>query len=97
MATALQSPSDRPALLPLGLDRRLSLAVFELDSDRPSVVLALPFAEQVRRALICNRVDTSHSEAFTGKTVDGVPLQGHEHAHYLPTDEDGEGRWTMDA
>jgi len=51
----------------------------------------MPFAEQVRRALIRNRADTSHSEAITGKLADGVPLQGHEHAHYLPTDEDGDG------
>jgi len=76
-----------------GIDRRLSLAVFELaNSARPHVVLALPFAEQVRRALIRNRVDTSHSEAITGKTVGGVPLAGHEHAHYFATDEDGDGR-----
>jgi len=41
--------------------------------------------------LIRNRADTSHSEAITGKRADGVPLEGHEHAHYLPTDEDGDG------
>lgn len=71
---------------------RLGMAVFDLDSERPSVVLALPFSEQVRRALIRNRVDTSHSEAITGKTAVGVPLEGHEHAHYFATDEDGDGR-----
>ncbi|MCA1600352.1 MAG: type I-U CRISPR-associated protein Cas5/Cas6, partial [Acidobacteria bacterium] len=27
-----------------------------------------------------------------GKTVAGVPLEGHEHAHYFATDEDGDGR-----
>jgi len=53
---------------------------------------SLPFGEQVRRALIRNRVDTSHSEAIIGKTVDGVPLEGHLHAHYLSTDENGDGR-----
>jgi CRISPR-associated protein Csb2 len=58
----------------------------------PLVQNALPFAEQVRRALIRNRVDTSHSEAITGKTIDGAPLEGHEHAHYFATDEDGDGR-----
>jgi CRISPR-associated protein Csb2 len=46
----------------------------------------------VRRALIRNRVDTSHSEAITGKHKDGTPLDGHEHAHYFPTDEDNDGR-----
>jgi CRISPR-associated protein Csb2 len=58
----------------------------------PLVQDALPFAEQVRRALIRNRVDASHSEAITGKRADGTPLDGHLHAHYLPTDEDLDGR-----
>jgi CRISPR-associated protein Csb2 len=58
----------------------------------PPVQDALPFAEQVRRALIRLRDGGSHSEAITGKTVDGVPLEGHPHAHYLVTDEDGDGR-----
>src|SRR6266542_2641190 len=53
---------------------------------------AMPFGEQVRRALIRNRVDTSHSEAIIGKTIDGAPLEGHLHAHYLSADEDGDGR-----
>jgi CRISPR-associated protein Csb2 len=69
------------------------LARFVLDSTMlPLVQDALPFAEQVRRALIRNRADTNHSEVITGKTAEGVPLEGHAHAHYLPTDEDGDGR-----
>ena len=93
MPTATQPPIYLPALAPPIFDRRLTLAIFELtDSGRPHIVLALPFAEQVRRALIRNRVDTSHSEAITGKTADGVPLEGHEHAHYFAADEDGDGR-----
>jgi CRISPR-associated protein Csb2 len=72
---------------------RVAAARFSLDSRaRPLVSDALPFAEQVRRALIRNRVDTSHSEAITGKHKDGIPLDGHEHAHYFPTDEDHDGR-----
>jgi CRISPR-associated protein Csb2 len=58
----------------------------------PLVQDALPFAEQVRRALIRNRVGTEHSEVITGKKIDGVPLEGHAHTYYLPTDEDGDGR-----
>jgi CRISPR-associated protein Csb2 len=70
-----------------------TVARFALDSTvLPLVQGALPFAEQVRRALIRNRVGTEHSEVITGKSVDGVPLEGHRHAHYLPTDEDGDGR-----
>lgn len=71
----------------------LKAARFVLDSSvLPLATDALPFAESVRRALIRNRVDTSHSEAITGKTAAGVPLEGHEHAHYFATDEDGDGR-----
>ncbi len=58
----------------------------------PSIQDTLPFAEQVRRALIRTCMRTSHSEAIIGKTVDGTPLAGHMHAHYLATDEDGDGR-----
>jgi CRISPR-associated protein Csb2 len=68
-------------------------AGYALDSTLlPLTQDALPFAEQVRRALIRNRVDTSHSEAITGKHSDGTPLEGHEHAHYFATDEDHDGR-----
>jgi CRISPR-associated protein Csb2 len=71
----------------------LRVAGFEITSStRSHVVLALPLAEQVRRALIRNRINTSHSEAITGKLKDGTPLEGHEHAHYFPTDEDHDGR-----
>jgi CRISPR-associated protein Csb2 len=32
------------------------------------------------------------SEVFSGKGVHGDPLEGHRHAYYIPTDEDGDGR-----
>lgn len=71
----------------------VTIARYALDSTvLPLIKDALPFAEQVRRALIRNRVDTSHSEAIVGKTIDGAPLDGHLHAHYLATDEDADGR-----
>jgi CRISPR-associated protein Csb2 len=70
----------------------ITVARYVLESSAlPAVQQALPIAEKVRRALIRNRVDTSHSEAITGKTKEGVPLQGHRHAHYFVTDEDGDG------
>jgi len=58
----------------------------------PPIQDALPFTEQVRRALIRHCVRVSHSEAILGKAVDGTPLEGHMHAHYFATDEDGDGR-----
>lgn len=71
----------------------ITVARYALHSNvLPLAQDTLPFAEQVRRALIRNRVDTSHSEAITGKTISGTPLEGHEHAHYFATDEDGDGR-----
>ncbi|MEW6730267.1 MAG: type I-U CRISPR-associated protein Csb2 [Acidobacteriota bacterium] len=69
------------------------VARYALDSTvLPLVQDTLPFCEQVRRGLIRNRVENRHSEVIIGKSVDGVPLQGHSHAHYLATDEDGDGR-----
>jgi len=32
------------------------------------------------------------SEVFSGKNAESVPLEGHRHAYYIPTDEDGDGR-----
>lgn len=71
----------------------VTAARYALDSTvLPLIQDALPFAEQVRRALIRARIDTSHSEAITGKTFDSQPLEGHLHAHYFATDEDTDGR-----
>lgn len=69
---------------------RPTVARFALDSAvLPLVQGALPFAERVRRELMYLRrhVDKEHSEVITGKTQKGVPLEGHAHAHYLPTSE----------
>ncbi|HEX8424300.1 MAG TPA: type I-U CRISPR-associated protein Csb2 [Pyrinomonadaceae bacterium] len=69
---------------------RPRVARFALDSTvLPLMQDALPFAEQVRRKLMYlrDRVSRKHSEVITGKTAEGVPLEGHAHAHYLPTSE----------
>lgn len=93
MATTIQSLGFLSASRRAEFDRRLSVAGLAIASaTRPHVTAALPFAEQVRRALIRNRVDTPHSKAITGKHGDGTPLEGHEHAHYFATDEDHDGR-----
>ena len=91
-ADALRARKAAPARR-VSVAAKPTIARFALDSTvLPLVQDALPFAEQVRRALIRSRADTEHSEVITGKTADGVPLEGHGHAHYLPTDEDGDGR-----
>jgi len=36
--------------------------------------------------------DRPKSAVFSGKDASGTPLEGHRHAYYLPTDEDGDGR-----
>lgn len=51
----------------------------------------LVLAELARRSAIRTRCSTTHSQAITGKTVDGIPLKNHLHAHYIPLDEDGDG------
>jgi CRISPR-associated protein Csb2 len=88
----VSTPTGTPHLFSEPGPSAVTVIRFALDSSGlPPVQDALPFAEQFRRALIRNRVGTEHSEVITGKRVDGVPLEGHAHAHYLPTDEDGDG------
>ncbi len=74
-------------------ERQYTVARFALSSSvLPLVTDAMPFAETTRFALSHCRAGNSYSPALTGKTRDGVPLAGHEHAHFLVTDEDEDGR-----
>jgi len=74
--------------------KELTVARFALAANvLPLVTKSLPFAELARRCLIRNRkFRTDHSEVITGKLENGTPLINHQHAHYLVTDEDGDGR-----
>ncbi len=83
---------DRPAM---------QIARYALDSAvLPLSTEALPIAEQARAYLmgiygriVERRTGTKgRSEVFSGKCADGHPREGHSHAFYLPTDEDGDGR-----
>lgn len=73
---------------------------FALDSTvLPLVTETLPVAEAARRALMsCHGRFTERngvrgrSDMLSGKDASGSPLEGHRHAYYLPTDEDGDGR-----
>jgi CRISPR-associated protein Csb2 len=84
-----------------------TLARFTLRaSSLPSVPETLPLAEQFRRALLskCKQLALAdepgmpdaaiwrRSPAFWAKDDAGRPRTGHEHAFFLPTDEDGDGR-----
>lgn len=54
----------------------------------------LPCGEAARRALqsIYGRLnDRAASVRFSGKHADGRPLEGHGHAHFLFSDDDGDG------
>lgn len=69
---------------------------FALDSKvLPRVEDTLPFCELVRRAAIWWSKQVApeyHSELINGKTADGTKLNGHRHAHFIATDEDGDGK-----
>jgi CRISPR-associated protein Csb2 len=92
-ADALRARKPTPPHRASAVATKPMVARFALDSTvLPLAQDALPFAEQVRRALIRHRAGVEHSEVITGKMFDGVPLEGHAHAHYLPTDEDLDGR-----
>lgn len=80
---------------------RPQLARFALDSAvLPLVTDTLPVAEAVRRNImgLFGRLhpepdgSRGRSPLFAGKDAAGKALQGHRHAFYLPTDEDGDGR-----
>jgi CRISPR-associated protein Csb2 len=77
------------------------IARFAFDSAvLPLVTETLPVAEAARRNLmgIFGRLmrapggEKGRSEIFSGKDAQGSPLEGHRHAYFLPTDEDGDGR-----
>lgn len=85
-------PPDRPPP---------QVARFALDSTvLPPLTKILPVAEAARRSVmsIFGRFfptpdgDRGRSQVFSGKDDTGRPLQGHQHAYYLPTDEDNDGR-----
>lgn len=73
----------------------------------PSVEETLSIAELARRTVmgVCRRVEEKRlyngnvpkdvslpcSEVFSGKDSEGRPLEGHRHAYYIPSDEDGDG------
>lgn len=81
-------------------NRRIQVVSYALDSTvLPLATETLPVAEAARRALmsIYGRLTERNgirgrSDVFSGKDEQGRPFTAHRHAHYLPTDEDNDGR-----
>lgn len=73
---------------------RFVLDVSEGRRPLPLVTETLALAEAVRSALmgIHFRRANCHSLMFSGKDANEKPFTTHDHAFYLPTDEDGDGR-----
>lgn len=75
----------------------MHVARYTLDSTvLPLSISTLPFAERVRAALMARMPKDGDrrrpSRIFSGKDADDLPLLGHGHAYFLPSDEDGDGR-----
>jgi CRISPR-associated protein Csb2 len=75
---------------------RITVVRYALDGTvLPLVQETLSLGELARQRLqgiYGMQNDGATSAIFRGKTEDGIPLQGHRHAFYLPTDEDHDGR-----
>jgi CRISPR-associated protein Csb2 len=96
----------RPAIIPDPLPRRRrprvrssslpTVARYLVDSAaRPPLTEAILVADLVRRAAMAwygRRNAGAVSRVLAGKDEAGRPLEGHGHAFYLPTDEDGDRR-----
>jgi CRISPR-associated protein Csb2 len=94
---------SRRALEPEPLPRRspprppaFTIARYALDArPLPLLTEAVVVGHLARRALMSQygRL-TQHgkSRVFSGKSEQGLPLEGHRHTHYLCTDEDEDGR-----
>lgn len=61
----------------------------------PSTSDTLRWGELARRSAMAQygrQNEGKKSKMLSGKDASGKPLQGHHHAFYVPTDEDGDGR-----
>lgn len=75
---------------------RFDLAAESVQADvRPRLVDSLYIADYMRKALMSlsgHDNDGVPSKTFSGKSEDGQPLNGHQHAFFLPVDDDNDGR-----
>lgn len=77
-------------------DCLLTVARYALNGrPLPIITDAVMVGEVARRAAMALYGRNSNGQAsliLTGKTADGNPLKGHQHAFYLPSDDDSDGR-----
>jgi len=94
--SALERP--RPNVARFALDATvLPLVEDTLRIAETSRIAAMGCYRRVEERRLCGgrtseEVSKPRSEVLSGKDGHGEPLRGHAHAHYLPTDEDDDGR-----
>ncbi len=90
------SPLPRRPAVPSMSSQRFTVARYAMDSiPLPLVTATLNIAELARRAVMAQYGRASNGEIsplISGKDADSNPLTGNQHAYFLPTDEDGDGR-----
>lgn len=82
--------------MPQYVSRPINVVRYVLDGQvLPLVTETIYLAEIARRyvqGIFGKKFDSASSMILSGKSFDGKPLEGHEHAFFLPTDEDGDMR-----
>ncbi len=58
----------------------------------PLMSRCLPQAEHLHAAWVKKLGEHVHNPTVSGRSVDGSPMLGHQHAHLIPLDLDGNGR-----
>lgn len=86
-APQLRAPTIQPVALALLVLAPASGNLHTL----PQVHRALPHGERIHRALVKFASGGAHSAILTGRSPQGRPLEGHQHAHVLPVDLDDDG------
>lgn len=87
----LESLDNRVHTIPKPMTARYALH----SRPCPMVTETITIAELVRRSVMAiygRQNEGGASPTLSGKDSSGKPLEGHLHAYYLPTDEDGDGR-----
>lgn len=83
------------AVSPDSEDNPAKVVRYLIDANTlPSVTEALPVADLTRAAVmsVYGGPEGRRSTVLSGRGKDGSPLTGHEHAFFLPSDEDGDNR-----